>query len=85
MLYLDNIIDNQYVSDECIQNVLIELRKAGISIAIDDFGTGYSSLSYLRNFEVDTLKLDGCFPCSGILSFSTYSRINSLSDLFLAL
>ncbi|MEM7015727.1 MAG: EAL domain-containing protein [Pseudomonadota bacterium] len=56
------ITEETFLGDaEQIQNVLIELREAGISIAIDDFGTGYSSLSYLRSFAVDTLKLDGCF------------------------
>jgi EAL domain-containing protein (putative c-di-GMP-specific phosphodiesterase class I) len=41
-----------------------ELRKVkslGVSLAIDDFGTGYSSVSYVRNFALDSLKIDQSF------------------------
>lgn len=41
--------------------ILYALKELGVHIAIDDFGTGYSSLSYLRNFPIDTLKVDQTF------------------------
>jgi diguanylate cyclase (GGDEF)-like protein/PAS domain S-box-containing protein len=41
--------------------VLGQLRDEGIHVSIDDFGTGYSSLTHLRQFSVNTLKMDRTF------------------------
>ncbi len=40
---------------------LVMLKELGIKIALDDFGTGHSSMAYLRQFPVDTLKIDRAF------------------------
>lgn len=37
------------------------LRTLGVSVALDDFGTGYSGLTYLRQFSIDTIKIDRSF------------------------
>ena len=42
-------------------SLLRQLRSRGISIAIDDFGAGQSSLIYLRQFPINTIKIDKVF------------------------
>lgn len=39
--------------------VLATLHEIGFPLAIDDFGMGHSSLKYLKQFPVDTVKIDG--------------------------
>ena len=51
-------------------------RDMGGRLAIDDFGTGYSSLSNLRQFLVDTIKIDGSF----IRDLSTHAESRGIAE-----
>ncbi len=44
-----------------VNEILNNFRACGFRVALDDFGVAYSSLSLLKEFEIDTLKLDRTF------------------------
>ena len=56
------ITENAVMEDvERSLTLMQEITELGVQIAIDDFGTGYSSLSYIRDFPINTLKIDNTF------------------------
>jgi EAL domain-containing protein (putative c-di-GMP-specific phosphodiesterase class I) len=72
---LESELEARYLTIEVTESVLMhdaeeailrlrQLKGLGVKIAIDDFGTGYSSLAYLRQFPVDTIKIDRSFVSS---------------------
>ena len=65
--------------------LLAELKGLGVRIAVDDFGTGYSSLAYLRQFPVDSLKIDRTFITGLALSSEAHALTHTLIQLGKAL
>jgi EAL domain-containing protein (putative c-di-GMP-specific phosphodiesterase class I) len=69
------------IRDEATARRLRELKQLGVRIAIDDFGTGYSSLAYLRQFPVDSLKIDRTF----ITGFTDSGEAHALTHTLIQL
>jgi diguanylate cyclase (GGDEF)-like protein len=65
--------------------LLGELKAVGVRIAVDDFGTGYSSLAYLRQFPVDSLKIDRAFITGLARSGEEHALTHTLIQLGKAL
>lgn len=61
--------------------VLHQLKTIGVSIAIDDFGTGYSSLSYLKQFPINTLKIDKSFVLDMTFDNDDKSIVNTIINM----
>jgi diguanylate cyclase (GGDEF)-like protein len=51
------LVDNLDIA----QQIIGQLRQAGIRIALDDFGTGYATLRQLQTLHLDKIKIDRSF------------------------
>jgi EAL domain-containing protein (putative c-di-GMP-specific phosphodiesterase class I) len=60
---------------------LARLRALGVKVSMDDFGTGYSSLSYIKNFAIDTLKIDRSFVADLAISFTDQAIAKAIITL----
>lgn len=60
--YLElEITESMTMDVDCVLPVLQRLKRIGVRISLDDFGTGYSSLYHLKEFPIDTIKIDRSF------------------------
>lgn len=88
----DNDLKYQDVEIEITENIalkddamtddnLAKIRKHGMRIAIDDFGMGHTSLRYIKQFPVDTLKIDGMLSRDVLKDKSSQEIIVSITSL----
>jgi len=61
--------------------IMLRLKRMGVSVAVDDFGTGYSCLSYLPKLPFDCLKLDRSFVSEMMLRRETRNFVGSILTL----
>ncbi len=53
------LFDDQRI--EVVKNSIKQMHELGFLCSLDDFGSGFSSLGLLKEFDVDTIKLDRRF------------------------
>lgn len=72
--------------DQSSIDIIRQTRSYGFRVALDDFGTGYTAFSQLRDFPVDTLKIDRSFTAnidkSGVDQGKMVDVILSLAHLY---
>ncbi|MCD0463732.1 sensor domain-containing protein [Roseiconus lacunae] len=66
---------------EYAASMIDKLSSVGFRVAIDDFGTGFSSLSYLKDFRIQTLKIDLSFVHDMIRSPQSNAVVRSIISL----
>ena len=64
-----------------VTTLLMQLRAMGVRISVDDFGTGHSSLAYLRQFPIDTLKIDRSFVRGMVTNKDTAEIVAGVMNL----
>jgi diguanylate cyclase (GGDEF)-like protein/PAS domain S-box-containing protein len=64
-----------------IRKQLSTLKGMGFELAIDDFGTGHSTFRYLRDFPIDTIKIDQTFVRHLVIGSSDASIISAMIGL----
>lgn len=68
--------------EDTVMTAINGLKDLGIKIALDDFGTGYSSLNYVRQFPIDTIKIDRSYIKN--ISVSKSDEVIIQSIIFMA-
>jgi diguanylate cyclase (GGDEF)-like protein len=86
-------VDRTMIEVEVTENVFLSassssvlqacqsFKAGGIRIAFDDFGTGFASLSHLRDFPVDTIKIDRSFISQLGRGENTTAIVNAMVSL----
>lgn len=60
---------------------ILSIKKLGIKMEMDDFGMGHSSLMYLKEYDFDTIKLDGSLVCEILSNNNCRNIISSIVSL----
>lgn len=68
-------------NSERISSRILALKELGVKLAMDDFGMGHSSLMYLKEYQFDTIKLDGSLVREVVSNQNCRNIISSIVSL----
>jgi EAL domain-containing protein (putative c-di-GMP-specific phosphodiesterase class I) len=57
------------------------IKSLGCKFALDDFGSGHSSYAYIKEFPIDTIKIDGSFISNIIDNPIDFATVKSICDI----
>lgn len=60
---------------------LNRIKQTGAKISMDDFGTGYSSLAHLKDFPINTLKIDRAFVSGAHLNEEAQAILQTIAEM----
>ncbi len=75
------ITEGVMIEKKMSEVTLNQCRNLGFKLALDDFGTGYSGLRYLKDFVVDTVKLDKSFVQQLLVNRKAAVMVESIINL----
>ncbi|MEW6982189.1 EAL domain-containing protein [Colwelliaceae bacterium 6471] len=63
------------------KDICEQLKAVGFTLSLDDFGTGYSSLSYIREYPIDSIKVDRTFITNVETDVTNQAIINAVLSI----
>jgi len=76
------VVENVALQDVGLkQSILAEVKALGFKIALDNFGTGVTTLSSLKQFNIDSIKIDKSFVMSMLKNEENHSIVNASIQL----
>ncbi len=63
------------------QKICQQIKAIGFKLSLDDFGTGYSSLSYIRDYPIDSIKVDRAFITDVETDITKQAIINAVLSI----
>lgn len=76
------VVENIALKDmDLKQSILDEVKNLGFKIALDNFGTGLATLSSIKQFNIDSIKIDKSFVMSMLKNQEDHSIVNASIQL----